>query len=143
MSKVNSSRVQSNLLQQNCFVRDVTTKSTLQGRSSLDVFVSLDEVVTSKGVDLVESRHPYPVTPQYVNSFVESSDYRRDLFSAFSSSSSRPNLGDITDVQKVMAMDTSEASALYSQLKSVFEKPVEKPVEKSVENPVEKSVGGN
>lgn len=136
MSKINNSRVQSNLLQQNCFVRDVTTKSALSLSSSFDSFVSLDEVITSKGVELKKTENPYPITPQYVQSFVASSDYRNDpLGSSLRPSSS--NLGDITDVQKILSMDSSSVSSLYNDLKSKFES---KPDSKSDDV---SSLGGN
>lgn len=119
MSK-NTSRIQSNLLQQNCFVRDVTNKNDL-GPTPTDSFVSLDEIVTDKGVELRETVNPYPITPQYVNSFVDTADYHRDPVSAINAGVKRPNLGDITDIQKVSSLGTDEARALYNQLKSRFE----------------------
>lgn len=130
MSKVNNSRVQSNLLQQNCFVRDVTNKAGLVNNSCPDSYLSLDEVVTSKGVEIKESVNDYPITPQYVSSFLDSSDYRKDPFSAISNGVNKQNLGDISDVQKVVSMDTEQARALYNQLSEVFSKPVDpKPVD--------------
>lgn len=120
MSKVNNSRIQSNLLQQNCFVRDVTRVGGLVTSSSPDTFLSLDEVVTSKGISLVESENPYPITPQYVKSFASSADYRKDPFAAIASSSPRTNLGDISSIQEVSSMDMEQARSLYSQLQSVF-----------------------
>lgn len=125
MSKINNSRVRSNLLQQNCFVRDSRLGKDLCCSSSPDSFLSIDEIVTSKGVELKESVNSYPITPQYVDSFVESSDYRKDPFSAISSGVERQNLGDITDVQKVISMDSEQARALYAKLSEVFSKPVD------------------
>lgn len=114
-----SSRVQSNLLQQNCFVRDVTKKDDVKG-DSIDSFLSLNEVVTDKGVELKTTVEPYHITPQYVSSFADSSDYRKDPISAINNGVKRTNLGDITDIQRVSAMDASSARALYEQLKARF-----------------------
>lgn len=120
MSKINNSRIQSNLLQQNCFVRDVTRVGGISVSSSPESFLSIDEVVTSKGVELVESDNPYPITPQYVKSFVDSADYHNDPFGSIVSP--RQNLGDITAMQKVSSMDTEQARNLYAQLSDVFSK---------------------
>lgn len=115
-----SSRVQSNLLQQNCFVRDVTRKVDVKG-DVCDFFESLTEVTTDKGVELKNTVEPYHITPQYVTSFVESSDYRKDPLNAIANGVKRVNLGDISDVQRVASLDSSEARALYERLKARFE----------------------
>lgn len=115
-----SSRVHSDLLQQNCFVRDVVRKVDLVSSKPLSSYVSLDAVTVSDGIKLVESDNPYPITPQYVDSFIESSDYRNDLTNAFKSVPSSRNLGDITDLQRASSMDTSQTIAYLEQLKSVL-----------------------
>lgn len=120
MSKINNSRVQSNLLQQNCFVRDVTRIGGLVNSCAPETFMSLDEVVTSKGVDLKESLNDYPITPQYVKSFADSVDYHSNLSDALSNPSRGVNLGDVSDVQRVAGMDTEQARALYAELSKVF-----------------------
>lgn len=107
--------LKTNLLQQNCYVRDVTVNSSSNG-VSVDSFESVDEVVTEKGVELVYSTNDYPITPQSVNSYVDSVDYRRDPVAAVANGHQRQNLGDITDVQKIAAMDMESARALYAQL---------------------------
>lgn len=135
MSKMNNSRVQSNLLQQNCFVRDVTNKSGLTDSSAPDSFLSIDEVVTSKGIELKESVSPYPITPQYVDSFIASSDYRRDPFGAIANGSNRKNLGDVSSMQRVAAMDSSSLSSLCSDLKSKLNS-VSEPKASSSSDPV-------
>lgn len=115
-----SSRVQSNLLMQNCFVRDVTTKSSVGSTPvSPDTFISLDEEVHQDGVSIVRKVNDYPITPQYVASFADGVDYRKDPFGAVSPVP-RKNLGDITMIQRVSSMDSSEAFALYSQLQKRF-----------------------
>lgn len=111
--------IKTNLLRQNCYLRDTTVNSQLDSFPP-DSYVSLDEVVTDKGIELNESVQPYPITPQYVNSFVDSSDYRRDPLNAIANSSVRTNLGDITEIQDVLSMDSSQARILYNQLQERF-----------------------
>lgn len=112
-------RIQSNLLQQNCFVRDVCVASDLQHVSS-DKFCSIDEKVDEGGVHIEKNEYPYPITPDYVNSFVESSDYRRDPFSAVLNSVKGNNLGDVRSMQDISSMDTEQARSLYKQLSERF-----------------------
>lgn len=113
------SRVQTNLIQQNVYVRDVTRKSDLKTPVT-ESYYSLEEVSDGNSVreELVE--HPYHITPQYVNSFVESADYRRDPASAVLNAPKRQNLGDVRDVQKLGSLDMVELSRIYAQLKSLF-----------------------
>lgn len=137
-----SSRVQSNLLEQNCFVRDVTRKSDLCSSSSPSSFLSIDEVVTKNGVSLVEKEYPYPITPQYVNSFVESSDYHNDPLNAISQSHKGSNLGDIRDIQTVSNMDSESARVLYNQLKERFSQ-VDNTSDNTSDNTFDNNNGGN
>lgn len=118
--KLNNYSIPSSLIQQNCFVRDVVRLTDSPVSSSSENYLSLDEVVTDKGVELREVVVPYPVTPQYVNSFVDSSDYRKDPFSSVAQSSKGFNLGDIRDIQNVSSMDTEKAREVYNRLKELF-----------------------
>lgn len=85
-------------------------------------YLSVDEVVTSGGVELRKTENDYPITPDYVKSFADSSDYHKDLLSAVNNGVNGKNLGDITEVQRVAAMDTEQARALYMQLSERFSK---------------------
>lgn len=118
--KVNNYSIPSSLIQQNCFVRDVVRLVDAPISSSSEQYVSLDEVVTDTGVQLRETVVNYPITPQYVNSFVDSSDYRKDPFSSVVQSSKGSNLGDIRDIQNISSMDSSQARELFNQLKARF-----------------------
>lgn len=122
MSKKSSSvniPIRTNLIQQNCFLRDITTNSSSSVDSS-DSFVSLDEVVGESGIELRETVQPYPITPQYVNSFVDSADYHKDPVNAIATGKGGVNLGDMTELQKVSSMDMESARALYEQLSKKF-----------------------
>ncbi|WGL31169.1 hypothetical protein [Dipodfec virus UOA04_Rod_757] len=111
--------VRTGLIQQNCFIRDLVRLDTCSTPVQ-DTYVSLDEQVTPHGVKLVETVHDYPITPEYVNSFAEASDYRRDPASAVANSPTRQNLGDIVDLQKASKMSLSDAAALLAQLQKKF-----------------------
>lgn len=116
-----SSRVQSNLLQQNCFVRDCSLKSDLNSDSSSESsYLSFVEKVVSNGTTLELHSFPYPITPHYVDSFVDSTDYRVDPLGSVANSVKRKNLGDIRAMQDVSKMDSDQARVLYSQLSERF-----------------------
>lgn len=113
-------RIRSNLLQQNCFVRDISAAVDLAAPFEDSTFVSLDEKVTESGLEFSYNEYPYHITPQYVNSFAEGADYHRDPLSAISSSAPRVNLNDIRNLQDVSSMDTEQSLALFKQLQAKF-----------------------
>lgn len=119
-------RVCSQLLAQDCYVRDCCLKRDLQAVSSSPKYITLQESVEDSGLKQEFVEVDYPITPAYVNSYVESCDYRRDPFGAVARGGSRVNLGDITEMQSVASMDTEHARALYAQLSERFSRlPVE------------------
>lgn len=125
--------LQTNLLQQNCYVRDVTNK-VYTHREPITQYESLDTVVEEDGVKLRRAVQDYPITPQYVQSFVDSADYRKDPLGAIANGKSRQNLGDITEMQQVSNMGTDEARAMYEQLKQRFSEAEKQAQAKSIEN---------
>lgn len=118
---VKTNRVQSNLLQQNVYVRDcVGSPVDLRCGFVPCTYFSLDQVVQDDGVKEVLSEHDYPVTPDSVNSYVSSCDYRLDPAGAIAGSVKRQNLGDVRAMQDVSKMDAAEAQALLSSLQARF-----------------------
>lgn len=118
-------KIQSNVLKQNCFLRDCVEEREHLSDYSDKSYTSIDEVVTNHGVEVVENQVPYPITPQYVNSFVDSSDYRRDPVNAIVNAPKRQNLGDVSGLQTICDLDFSTAQKLYQSLKTKFEAPKE------------------
>lgn len=131
-------KLSSNLLKQNCYIRDCVEEKVVTTDYSDKTYTSVDEVVTSNGVKLVENQVPYHITPQYVNSFVDSSDYRRDPVNAVINAPRRQNLGDITGIQDICGFDFVSAQKLYQALKTKFETPKATP--QPVENPTNSEV---
>lgn len=113
--------LKTHLIQQNCYIRDVSVAPAVSV-GSVDKFVSLDEVVTDKGIELRETEHDYPITPEYVNSFAESASYKTDVVGAVAKAQPGKNLGDIRAMQDVSSMDMEHARALYTQLAERFAK---------------------
>lgn len=119
----NQRKVVSNVLKQNCYIRDCIPIEDVSSEYSDKTFKSLTETQTSKGIDINFVDVPYPITPQYVNSFVDSSDYRRDPVNAVANGVKRTNLGDVSGLQDVLGLDFVSAQKLYSALKRKFEAP--------------------
>lgn len=131
-------KLPSNVLKQNCFIRDCVEEKEVSTDYSDKTYTSVDEVVTSNGVKLVENQVPYHITPQYVNSFVDSSDYRRDPVNAVLNAPRRQNLCDITGIQDICGFDFITAQKMYQALKAKFESPkaTSQPVENSTNSEV-------
>lgn len=110
--------IPTNLIKQNCFIREcVRSDSSLSVPSS---YVSCDEVTESDGIKIQYTEHDYPITPDSVNSYVDSSDYRRDPVGAVARGHHLRNLGDVSAMQEVSNMDMQSARVLYNTLSKVF-----------------------
>lgn len=118
--------IKTNLLKQNCFLRECVSCPVAFKRQP-GQYESLDEVSSSNGIELKPTVNDYPITPQYVNSFVDSSDYRRDPLAAIANGRGGVNLGDMRQIQEVASMDMEHAKALYNQLAERFKSAGVKP----------------
>lgn len=83
---------------------------------ALKKYYELREISTDNGIyeKLVEV--DYPITPDYVKSFANSTDYRNDIESALNSPAPGANLGDMTDLQAIACMDMSAVKELQEKL---------------------------
>lgn len=85
-------------------------------------YVELVEITNADGSRIEKLiQKPYDITEEYVKSFEHSSDYRLDPASAVNNGAKRHNLGDVTDMQALYAMDSAEISALSAKLSAVAE----------------------
>lgn len=113
-------RIPTNLIQQNCYLRDSRDALDLKTCSSTSSYLSVDESVDESGLHIKFNEYDYPITPTYVNSFAEGADYRKDPGNAILNGHHSKNLGDITSIQEIMSMDSSAQSELYAQLSAKF-----------------------
>lgn len=81
-------------------------------------YIELRQKVVSNGIveEIVEV--DYPVTPESVKSFSESTDFKRDLNGNLKTG--RANLGDCTDLQSILNMDSENARRAYSRLQDTI-----------------------
>lgn len=111
-----------NLLEQNCYIRDIVLRIDKQSSTSELFYDSINEVTDGMSLRHEVVQVPYEITPQYVNSFVDSADYRNNPVAAIVNAPHRTNLGDIREYQQINEMDDTQASKLYAQLKERFSK---------------------
>lgn len=107
-------KIYSNLLQQNCYVRDITRLCDLKTDYPVKQYVSCDEVVTDKGVEIKDSILDYNITPATVASYADSCDYKTDPLSNISKSSG--STVDLRSIQDFSKLSSQEQLSLYQQL---------------------------
>ena len=77
----------------------------------------LKEVRDADGVHYQTVKEDYPITAEYVNSFADAANYKKDIVSAISSPSKK-NLGDISSLQEVLQKDNSDIIKELDELKA-------------------------
>lgn len=114
-------RIHSNILLQDCFLRDCVTAKDLNTHYEDKTYFELQRKTVDNGIreELVEV--PYSITPQSVKSQAPFADYHSDVAGAIARGEKKQNLGDVSAIQKVMSMDSVEAQAYYQALKKRFE----------------------
>lgn len=106
-------------LMRNCYLSDASDALDIQRDYATEKYYELREETTENGIEHKLVEVDYPITAESVKSYVDSTNYKLDPFGNLAAP--RKNLGDVTESQKVMRMDTAEARAMYERLKGVFE----------------------
>lgn len=107
----------SNLLRQNVYVRDVVAPYDEKCDYHIDRFSSVDYQDVPGACREVVTGHDYPITPDSVNSYADSCNYKVDPMNVPLTPRGE-NLGDLTFMQKLMDMDSSERDSFLEGLKS-------------------------
>lgn len=106
-----------NLIQAECYSRHPHVLTGLdKPNESPQKYYELRTIETSDGFveKLVEV--DYPITREYVNSFAESADYHSDIAAAMAAPAPGPNLGDLTSIQDLLAMDMQSLRTLKQKI---------------------------
>lgn len=85
-----------------------------------DTYLELRQIQTDDGIVEKYVEVDYPITPDYVKSFANSTDYRNDIERAMNEPARGVNLGDMTGIQEVMSMDMSAVRDLQAKLTERF-----------------------
>lgn len=81
-----------------------------------DTYLELRQIQTSNGIVEEYVEVDYPITPDYVKSFANSTDYRNDIERAMNEPARGVNMGDMTDLQDIVNMDMSAVKDLQAKL---------------------------
>lgn len=122
-----SKKCYSNILQQDCYVRDIAPCTTTSGKanslySDSSKYISLDEVVVNDGIKVVETVNDYPITKDYVNSFEPGVNYKNNISECINSPARGVNIPDLTNVSALGDLDSSRLAELYFAAASVADK---------------------
>lgn len=132
MKQKQPEKLKTGLVRTNVYIHEVAPLVDKKSIYHDKYYLSMEEKIgEDNALRHVVSEIPYEITPDYVNSFTDSADYRRDPVAAVINSTPRQNLGDVTEFQKINELDDSQAAALFAQLKERFAKAVK---EKDEEN---------
>lgn len=82
-------------------------------------FFDLKETVATNGIVQELVKHPYPITQESVNSYVDSVNYKQDLNSNLVEN--RVNLGDVSAIQSLSSTDKETLRAQLSSLLAKLE----------------------
>lgn len=119
-----------NLLEAEVYVRFPV--STLEDKQ-VKQYIELQEETAQNGVVERYVAVDYPITPESVNSYADSADYRKNP-DVIKNAVPRKNLGDISEVQKVMSNDMTEMRTMFAKMQEVMKKIEDS--QKPKENPV-------
>lgn len=123
-------KLSTNLIQQNCYVRDVSPKVDVPSHNSGYSYISLDAVETEDGIQLRETVNSYDITPESVASYFDSTNYKIDPMASMSLPPRGQNLGDITALQALLN-DPDAVSAVLEKIRSAQ---ASQPVASDVDN---------
>lgn len=138
--KTEMKRIQSNLIQQNCFVRDYIPPFDKKTVYSDRKFYS--EVPHDDGTSEVRE-FDYPITPKYVASFADGADYHNQLDAVWNAPARGSNLGDVSSAQEVFAMDRASVQGLLKILGEGIDKVEAAKAAPVIENEVKDEVKDN
>ncbi|UPW41073.1 hypothetical protein [Sigmofec virus UA08Rod_5614] len=111
-----------NILRQNCYVRDTVSVLDEMCDYSISSYVSLDEKHTDDGIDLEYNTYDYPITPDFVESFAPGTDFRINP-EIVTKSTPRFNYNDVSVMQYLSSLDSTERLAFLSSLQAKFATP--------------------
>lgn len=120
MKKENKcTRVKCNLLQAEVYVRFPVR--VCEDKTEVTKYVELQKNPIKNGVIEEFVEVDYPITPEYVNSFADSADYRKNP-DVIAQAHPKQNLGDVTEVQRILANDVNALRKTYEDLIAKIDK---------------------
>lgn len=112
-------RLECNLIKQNVYVRDFVAPYDAPVKT-VSQYPELKRENSQFGFEEKVVVSDYPITPESVNSYAETADYRNNLQEALNSPSRGKGLGDIRDLQDLQNLDTSVIRERIEALNAVL-----------------------
>lgn len=112
-------KVRCNLLQAEVYVRFPV--STLEDGTPVKRYVELQTVPCDNGELEEYVEVDYPITEESVNSYADSADYRKNP-DVVANAIPRQNLGDVSELQKILRNDMSAMRDMLAQSQEVMKK---------------------
>lgn len=111
---IEKKKLHCNLLQQDVYCRDVIVyKKDLKDDYAIKSYLSQDRVVEDHCVKDKISVQEYPITPETVNSYQDSTNYKLDVNAAVAAPSRGKNLGDVSSVQHLLQMSPEDLHSFF------------------------------
>lgn len=124
-------KLTTNLINAEIYANSPQLVSGVKGNRTPSKYREVVEVRDDNGMHFETVERDYPITADYVNSFADAANYKKDISSALNAPK-KTNLGDISSVQEILQSDSRDILQQIDDLKKrVLETQKEK--EKSVE----------
>lgn len=107
---------------QNVYLSVARTAEDLNTKNEGKKYYELRRHVLQDGIKEEYVSVDYPITPEYVKSFGDSADYKKDIAGAVveSAQNARVNLGDVSALQDVLSNDSESARKLRNDIKQAI-----------------------
>lgn len=112
----NCKKVRLNLIQADVYARHPEMLKSFEHTPAPKKYFELEKKVTPYGETESVVEKDYPITQDYVASYVSGVDYKRDLETALSAPKKGAGLGDVTSIQELMSMDTAAVRAMLDKV---------------------------
>lgn len=118
-----SRRVRSHLLNLECYVRDPKLVMDLGTKYPSKKYVELQRKTVQNGIVETPVEVDYLITPVSVASYRESTDYKSNpaQAAAVGAMNKRKNLGDVSKLQEIMQMDSTQLQLVASAYQRAME----------------------
>lgn len=107
---------------QNVYLSVARTAEDLNTKNESGKYYELRRELVQDGIKEELVFVDYPITPEYVKSFGDSADYKKDIAGAIAESAQnvRANLGDVSALQAVLSNDSESARKLRNDIKQAI-----------------------
>lgn len=103
------------LIKQNVYARVFVPLEDEKKDYLQESYVSQDEVTRPGGVFIEQTVRPYEITPEYVKSFSDGTNYRNDLDAFVNRLAPGKNIGDVSALQELLKKSPQEVQSMLAK----------------------------